>query len=231
MKAVAPQQQRAGAKTAHRRPGPAPQRKAALGRPYGLNHIAIGPMESGFEAQASHAASQAMRGERNVGRSLTPAPAAAVAIPSRGMPLPPAQRAWLEPAFGAELHAVRIHHDADAATAARAEHAHAFTAGRDIYFGEGRFNPHAHEGRHLLAHEVAHVLQQTGTTDSARRMRATEASGSGEVQRAATTRHPEQQHAAAHPMPDAVHQATARVPRPVMPGREMPKEAKRGKKP
>jgi hypothetical protein len=215
MKAVAPQQQRTGAKAAHRRPGPTPQRKAAMGRPYGLNHIAIGQMESGSEAQAGHAASQVVRGERNVARGLTPAPAAAVAIPSRGMPLPAAQRAWLEPSFGAELHAVRIHHDADAATAARAEHAHAFTAGRDIYFGEGRYNPHAHEGRHLLAHEVAHVLQQTGTTDSMQRMRATEASGSGEVQRATASRRPDDQYAAAHPMPD----------------KEPPKEAKRGKKP
>ena len=50
MKAVAtPQQKRATGKTAHRRAGPAPQHKAAMGRPYGLNHVAIGPAETGLE--------------------------------------------------------------------------------------------------------------------------------------------------------------------------------------
>jgi hypothetical protein len=186
MKLAAPQQQRAGVKNAHRRPGPAPQRKAAMGRPYGLNHVAIGPPETGLEVQASHAASQAIRGQRNIGQTLTPAAPASVAIPSRGMPLPATQRAWLEPAFGADLRAVRIHHDAEAATAARAEHAHAFTAGRDIYFNDHSYEPHAEAGRHLLAHEVAHVLQQTGRSGSGPYLQAIEASGSGEVQRAVT---------------------------------------------
>jgi Domain of unknown function (DUF4157) len=166
---------------AHRKPGPAPQRKAALGRPYGLNHVAIGPMETGLEAQASHVASRAVRGERDLGRALTATPAASVAVPSRGEPLPASTRAWLEPAFGADLRAVRVHDNAEAATAAHAEHAHAFTAGRDIYFNEGRYDPRAEDGRHLLAHEVAHVLQQTGLSNG---MRATETSGPGEVQRA-----------------------------------------------
>jgi len=193
MKLAAPQQKHGGARNAHRRPGPAPQRKAAMGRPYGLNHVAIGPTETGLEAQASHVASMAVRGQRDLGHTLAPAPAAAVAIPSRGMPLAATQKAWLEPAFGADLAAVRIHHDADSATAARAEHAYAFTAGRDIYFGDGCYEPHGEAGRHLLAHEVAHVLQQTGSTDSARRLRATDASGAGEVQRAVKKKRPDEQ--------------------------------------
>ena len=78
-----------------------------------------------------------------------------------------------------------IHDNADSATAARAEHAHAFTAGRDIYFGDGSYEPQGEAGRHLLAHEVAHVLQQTASSASAGRLRATDASGAGEVQRAA----------------------------------------------
>jgi hypothetical protein len=193
MKHAAPQQQHTASKGGHRRPGPAPQFKAAMGRPYGLNHVAIGPAENGLEAQASRAASMAVRGQRNLGHGLTPAAPAAVSIPSRGMPLPTTQRAWLEPAFGADLRAVRIHHDADAATAARAEHAHAFTAGRDIYFGDGCYQPHGEAGRILLAHEVAHVLQQTGSTDDARRLRASEAAGSGEVQRVVVKKRPGEQ--------------------------------------
>jgi hypothetical protein len=195
-------QQKARGGKAHRKPGPAPQRKAALGRPYGLNHVAIGPMETGLEAQASHVASRAVRGERNLGHALTAAPAASVAVPSRGEPLPASARAWMEPAFGADLCAVRVHDNAEAAAAARAEHAHAFTAGRDIYFNEGRYDPRAEDGRHLLAHEVAHVLQQTGLDHG---MRATEASGAGEVQRAAAD--------------PAEKEQPKRKPREAMPGR------------
>ena len=53
----------------------------------------------------------------------------------------------------------------ESAVAARAEHAHAFTAGRDIYFGDGSYEPQTEATRHLLAHEVAHVLQQTARSD------------------------------------------------------------------
>jgi hypothetical protein len=209
--------------------------KAAMGRPYGLNHIAIGPMEIGPEAQAHQAANRVMRGERGVAYDLTSSPAASVAVPSRGQPLPSIHRAWLEPAFGADLGAVRVHHDAEAATAARAEHAHAFTAGRDIYFGQDRYDPHVQDGRHLLAHEVAHVLQQTAVTGSAHRLRATDAIGTGEVQRARAPHKGEDTPAvpgvfhagvlaparhdapvAVQPMPGTVHQASAQVPRPAM---------------
>jgi hypothetical protein len=163
MKAIAtPQQKRATGKAAHRRAGPAPQHKAAMGRPYGLNHVAIGPAETGPEVQASRAADRAIRGQRNLANTLTPAPAASVSIPSRGMPLPATQRAWLEPAFGADL-----------------------GAGRDIYFGEGRYDPRTAATRHLLAHEVAHVLQQTARSDGAHGVQATDASGAGDVQRQA----------------------------------------------
>ncbi|WP_266182084.1 DUF4157 domain-containing protein [Dyella humicola] len=183
MKFATPSHRQSSKVATHRRPGPPPQRKAAMGRPYGLNHVAIGPMENGWEAQASQAGSNAVRGQRDLGRTLTPAPPASVAIPSHGTPMPAAQRAWLETAFGANLSAVHIHHDTESAAAARAEHAHAFTAGRDIYFGDGCYEPHSEAGRQLLAHEVAHVLQQTARTASTHYLRATEADGAGEVQR------------------------------------------------
>jgi hypothetical protein len=194
MKAVATsQQKRVAGKATHRHAGPAPQRKAAMGRPYGLNHIAIGPAETGPEVQASRAANGAIRGQRNLANTLTPAPAASVSIPSRGVPLPSVQRAWLEPAFGADLGAVRVHDDTATAAAARAEHAHAFTAGRDIYFADGCYEPRTEASRHLLAHEIAHVLQQTARNDGAQGMRATDSTGAGEVQRkAVTNRRPEE---------------------------------------
>jgi Domain of unknown function (DUF4157) len=213
MKHAAPQQQRSSAKPVSRRPGPAPMRKAAMGRPYGLNHVSIGPMETGPEAQAHNAANRVIRGDKGVARDLTPAPPAAVAVPSRGQPLPAVHRAWLEPAFGADLAAVRVHHGAEAATAARAEHAHAFTAGRDIYFGQDRYDPHVQDGRHLLAHEVAHVLQQTAVSDPAHQLKASEATGSGEVQRARRDDTP------AVPAPGAPLQPNVPMPAEVQPGR------------
>jgi hypothetical protein len=209
MKLAAPQQRQRGRGAAHRRPGPAPQLKAAMGRPYGLNHVAIGPPETGLEAQANHAATMAVRGQQNLGRSLTSTPAATVSIPSSGAPLAPAQRSWLEPAFGADLAAVRVHDDAASATAARAEHAHAFTAGRNIYFGDGRYDPEAQAGRHLLAHEVAHVLQQTGDSGASQRLQATDAQGAGEVQRSTTSRRPDEA-----PQPEKVERDNKRRRKP-----------------
>lgn len=57
---------------------------------------------------------------------------------------------------------MRIHRGAQAAEAARSVGAHAYALGRDIVFGEGEYRPETVSGRHLLAHELTHVLQQTG---------------------------------------------------------------------
>ena len=57
---------------------------------------------------------------------------------------------------------VRIHHDDHAAALSRAVSARAFTVGSDIFFGAGEYRPSAQPGRELLAHELAHVVQQRG---------------------------------------------------------------------
>jgi hypothetical protein len=67
------------------------------------------------------------------------------------------------PAF--DFSRIRIHTDARAAEAARAVRARAYTVGSDIVFGEGQYQPNTFEGRHLLAHELVHVIQ--ATTDPA----------------------------------------------------------------
>jgi Domain of unknown function (DUF4157) len=74
-----------------------------------------------------------------------------------GRSLPPALRAFFEPRFGHDFGRVRIHTDAQAA---RARHARAFTVGRDVVFGAGQYTPQTASGRHLLAHELTHVVQQ-----------------------------------------------------------------------
>ena len=80
---------------------------------------------------------------------------------SGGRALDPATRHFMEARFGVDLAAVRIHDDATAAAGVSGLDAAAFTTGTDIVFGTGRFDPNTPQGRHLLAHELAHVLQQS----------------------------------------------------------------------
>jgi Domain of unknown function (DUF4157) len=180
---LAPSQQQS--RRSHRRDGPSPARKVIGGRPYGLNHVAVGPVTDTLESRAEEAASRVARGEVGVGRTLGTAPTASVLVPSSGAPLGEPERLRLERGFGADLRAVCVHHDEPSAAAARAEGAQAFTAGRDIYFNHDHYDPGSAEGFRLLAHEVAHVLQQTARSESDCYLRATNASGSGAVQRAA----------------------------------------------
>lgn len=83
-----------------------------------------------------------------------------------GRPLPASVRAFFEPRFGATLDGVRIHTDSRAVASARAVHARAFTVGRDVVFGAGAYAPETARGRRLLAHELTHVLQQSGGSAS-----------------------------------------------------------------
>lgn len=77
----------------------------------------------------------------------------------RGRPLDPSARELMEPRFGMDFGAVRIHTDADAARAADALTAEAFTTGTHIAFAAGRYAPQAVAGQRLLAHELTHVVQ------------------------------------------------------------------------
>ncbi|MBI1356593.1 MAG: DUF4157 domain-containing protein [Acidobacteria bacterium] len=77
-----------------------------------------------------------------------------------GAPLPAAVRGSMESRFGADFSAVRVHHDRNAAQAAQAIGAEAFTVGPHVVFGEGRYQPEQPNGQTLLAHELTHVLQQ-----------------------------------------------------------------------
>ncbi len=77
-----------------------------------------------------------------------------------GRPLPPSARAFFEPRFGHDLGNIRVHTGKDAEEAARSVNARAFTLGRDIVFGAGDYTPQSSIGRHLLAHELTHVVQQ-----------------------------------------------------------------------
>ncbi|HEV7859763.1 MAG TPA: DUF4157 domain-containing protein [Pyrinomonadaceae bacterium] len=77
-----------------------------------------------------------------------------------GSPLPESSRRFMESRFGTDFSHVRIHTDDHAAQLSRDLSAKAFTVGRDIYFNARNFSPESAEGKHLLAHELTHTVQQ-----------------------------------------------------------------------
>ena len=82
------------------------------------------------------------------------------ALRTPGRPLDPAVRTLMEPRLGFDFSRVRVHTDGRAAESAEAVHALAYTVGEDVVFGAGRYSPETAAGRKLLAHELAHVVQQ-----------------------------------------------------------------------
>ncbi|WP_298734430.1 DUF4157 domain-containing protein [uncultured Chitinophaga sp.] len=84
-----------------------------------------------------------------------------------GQPLDAGTRAVMEPHFGHDFGHVRIHTGDSAAASARAVNAQAYTVGRDIVFGEGGYAPGQPGGQELLAHELTHVVQQSGAPSPA----------------------------------------------------------------
>ena len=84
---------------------------------------------------------------------------------SPGTPLDAGTRTVMERAFGADFRPVRVHTDRQAAASAAAIGADAYTVGRHIAFGPGRYQSGTEAGRRLLAHELAHVVQQQGRSE------------------------------------------------------------------
>jgi len=84
-----------------------------------------------------------------------------------GQPLADSARRTLEPGFGHDFSGVRVHDDSKAAESASAVSAHAYTVGNHIVFGSSKYAPGTADGNRLLAHELTHVIQQSG--DTARR--------------------------------------------------------------
>ncbi|WP_218080216.1 eCIS core domain-containing protein [Anthocerotibacter panamensis] len=71
-------------------------------------------------------------------------------------------RGPLEQAFGADFSGVRVHTDSQSDSLNQSLQARAFTTGQDIFFRQGEYNPGNTGGQELLAHELTHVIQQTG---------------------------------------------------------------------
>lgn len=84
-------------------------------------------------------------------------------LSSLGKPLDNQTRTRMEDAFGRDFRQVSVHTDSEAADESQAQNAQAFTVGQDIFFGQNQYVPHTNAGQDLLAHELAHVVQQAGS--------------------------------------------------------------------
>jgi hypothetical protein len=81
---------------------------------------------------------------------------------SQGSPLPENLQRKFGASLGTDLSGVRVHTGGPSAAAARATGAQAYTLGQDIHFNHGKYDPRDPAGEELLAHEVAHTVQQRG---------------------------------------------------------------------
>ena len=114
------------------------------------------------QTRTPHAVPAATTDRSPVGAEAAPLVASTFRRPG-GAALPPTIRSQMEHHLGHDFDKVRIHADAHSDALNRRLNAHAFTHGPDIYFAASRFDPGTESGRHLLAHELAHVKQQASS--------------------------------------------------------------------
>lgn len=102
--------------------------------------------------------------KQNGGSPAAAAPARSSIPTEGGTPLSSGLQSEMSASFGFDFSKVRIHTDQEAQQLSEQLHAQAFAYRGDIFFNEGSFDPSTERGRWLLAHELTHVVQQTGTT-------------------------------------------------------------------
>ncbi len=83
-----------------------------------------------------------------------------------GQSLPDDLRRQFEGSLGTDLSGVRVHTGSESAEAAHAVGAKAYAVGQDVHFGAGQYDPTSESGQFLIAHEVAHTVQQAGAAPS-----------------------------------------------------------------
>ena len=87
-----------------------------------------------------------------------------------GSGLPNGTNQYMSNAFGTDFSNVRVHTDSKAVQMNRSLGARAFTHGNDVYFNKGEYSPSSGKGKHLLAHELTHVVQQNGASPLIQRL-------------------------------------------------------------
>lgn len=100
---------------------------------------------------------------------------------SRGQTLDASVRRAMESRWGADFRQVQVHTDPLAAQSAREVQASAYTVSNHVVFASGRYAPGTAEGRRLIAHELAHVMQQNGTRASQLPLTGVRIDNSGEA--------------------------------------------------
>ncbi|MCR8557636.1 DUF4157 domain-containing protein [Mucilaginibacter sp. BJC16-A38] len=95
---------------------------------------------------------------------------------SSGQSLPESCRQFFEPRFGHDFSNVKLHTDSVAAKSAQSINALAYTTGNNIVFNSGQYSPDSDNGKKLMAHELTHVVQQSGGTKSIQKAPATKSS-------------------------------------------------------
>src|ERR671917_425002 len=141
--------------------------------PRGSPRWAITPREAGLPLRPPRRTCAARRGARMsdgegimTGGLVHPDVQAAIAASrGSGRPLERSVAETLGSGMGTSVDEVRVHTGEGAAALARAVSARAFTVGSDIYFGRGEYRPGTPGGNELIAHEVAHTIQQRGAPD------------------------------------------------------------------
>ncbi len=151
-----------------------PETREAIALPRFLQpKLKLSQPHGGAEAEADRAADEAVRALHDTppasGFPARDGAAEQASEGSGGQALPRRIQRFMEARFDADLGAVRLHRDAGADAAARAMNARAFTVGRDIAFASDEFQPETPTGCRLLAHEMAHVVQQSGGSPAGRR--------------------------------------------------------------
>ncbi|TYO63558.1 DUF4157 domain-containing protein [Bradyrhizobium hipponense] len=157
--------------------------------------LTVGAANDALEHEADRAADHVLREPASaapvhpIQRFATTAGSADVApssveraLAGPGTPLHPRLQQDMELSFGYDFSKVRLHTDDTAAQSARDISANAYTSGNDVVFGAGKFSPESPGGRRLLAHELAHVVQQNGSAHGRSSM-----SGDALVQRDTTS--------------------------------------------
>src|SRR5262245_3752390 len=114
------------------------------------------------------------------------------ALNSPGQPLDPVTRDRMESRFGHNFRRVRVHTDARAAESARTVNAQAYTLGQEIVFRDGQYAPGSAAGEKLLAHELAHVVQQSRSVTQTTTLAQMSQPGDAAEQEAERAAHPAQ---------------------------------------
>jgi Domain of unknown function (DUF4157) len=125
----------------------------------GIAGVILRACNCGGTCCSGHEDELVMRAGDGVSGTVPAVASRALGQAGRGQPLEVGIRGQMESAFGRDLSNVRIHRDDDAASAARVLEARAFTVGDDIFFSRGSWAPDTDDGRELLGHELAHVVQ------------------------------------------------------------------------